>query len=76
MVSAWANRNRLVSGQVKVDNNSNEITAIPTLLKLLDLQGATVTIDAMGCQKEIAKVITEQGADYVLAPVMLRWSRD
>lgn len=67
MVSAWANRNRLVLGQVKVDDKSNEITAIPQLLKLLDLTGATVTIDAMGCQKEIAKVITEQGADYVLA---------
>ncbi len=67
MVSAWANRNRLVLGQVKVDDKSNEITAIPKLLKMLDLRGATVTIDAMGCQKEIAKVITEQGADYVLA---------
>lgn len=67
MVSAWANRNRLVLGQVKVDDKSNEITAIPKLLKMLDLTGATVTIDAMGCQKEIAKVITEQGADYVLA---------
>jgi predicted transposase YbfD/YdcC len=67
MVSAWANRNRLVLGQVKVDDKSNEITAIPKLLKMLDLRGATVTIDAMGCQKEIAKAITEQGADYVLA---------
>ena len=67
MVSAWANRNRLVLGQVKVDDKSNEITAIPYLLKMLDLRGATVTIDAMGCQKEIAQVITDQGADYVLA---------
>lgn len=67
MVSAWANRNRLVLGQVKVDDKSNEITAIPKLLKMLDVTGATVTIDAMGCQKEIAKVITEQEADYVLA---------
>ena len=67
MVSAWANANRLVLGQVKVDDKSNEITAIPKLLKLLDLAGATVTIDAMGCQKEIAKVITDQEADYVLA---------
>jgi predicted transposase YbfD/YdcC len=67
MVSAWAHRNRLVLGQVKVDDKSNEITAIPKLLKMLDLTGATVTIDAMGCQKEIAQVITEQGADYVLA---------
>jgi len=67
MVSAWASANRLVLGQLKVDEKSNEITAIPTLLHLLDLKGAVVTIDAMGCQKEIAKTITEQGADYVLA---------
>ena len=67
MVSAWANANRLVLGQVKVDDKSNEITAIPKLIKMLDLAGATVTIDAMGCQKEIAKVITDQEADYVLA---------
>lgn len=67
MVSAWANRNRLVLGQVKVDDKSNEITAIPKLLQMLDLTGATVTIDAMGCQKEIAKVISEKEADYVLA---------
>lgn len=67
MVSAWAHVNRLVLGQLKVDAKSNEITAIPKLLQLLDLQGATVTIDAMGCQKEIAQAITEQGADYVLA---------
>lgn len=67
MVSAWASANRLVLGQVKVDDKSNEITAIPKLLKLFDLNGTTVTIDAMGCQKEIAQVITEQGADYVLA---------
>ena len=67
MVSAWANTNRLVLGQVKVEKKSNEIKAIPKLLKMLDLTGATVTIDAMGCQKKIAKTITEQGADYVLA---------
>ena len=67
MVSAWANANRLVLGQVKVDDKSNEITAIPKLITMLDLAGATVTIDAMGCQKEIAKVITDQEADYVLA---------
>ena len=67
MVSAWASANRLVLGQLKVDEKSNEITAIPELLRLLDLQGVVVTIDAMGCQKEIAKTITEQGADYVLA---------
>jgi predicted transposase YbfD/YdcC len=67
MVSAWANANRLVLGQLKVDDKSNEITAIPQLLKMLDVEGAIVTIDAMGCQKEIAKAIVEQGAEYVLA---------
>ena len=67
MVSAWANANRLGLGQVKVDDKSNEITAIPKLLKMLDLAGATVPIDAMGCQKEMAKVITDQEADYGLA---------
>ncbi len=67
IVSAWASANRLVLGQVKVEDKSNEITAMPTLIKLLDLTGATVTIDAMGCQKAIAQAITEQQADYVLA---------
>jgi len=67
MVSAWANTTRLVLGQLKVDAKSNEITAIPRLIQLLDLAGAIVTIDAMGCQKDIAQAITEQGADYVLA---------
>ena len=67
MVSAWASANRLVLGQLKVEEKSNEITAIPRLLTMLDIAGAIVTIDAMGCQKEIAKVITEQEADYVLA---------
>jgi predicted transposase YbfD/YdcC len=67
MVSAWASANRLVLGQLKVDEKSNEITAIPKLLRLLDIKGAVVTIDAMGCQREIAKTITERGADYVLA---------
>jgi predicted transposase YbfD/YdcC len=67
MVSAWANAHRLVLGQLKVADKSNEITAIPQLLQMLDLEGATVTIDAMGCQKEIAKTISEQGAEYVLA---------
>ena len=67
MVSAWASANRLVLGQLKVEEKSNEITAIPQLLHLLDVTGAVVTIDAMGCQKEIAKTITEQEADYVLA---------
>jgi predicted transposase YbfD/YdcC len=66
MVSAWASANRLVLGQSKVNEKSNEITAIPELLKLLDINGCIVTIDAMGCQKEIASQIIEQGADYVL----------
>ena len=67
LVSAWASANRLVLGQRKVEEKSNEMTAIPRLLQLLDLKGAVVTIDAMGCQKEIAKTMTEQGADDVLA---------
>lgn len=66
MVSAWATRNRLVLGQVKVDEKSNEITAIPELLKVLELNGCIVTIDAIGCQKEIVKLITQQDADYVI----------
>lgn len=66
MVSAWATTNKLVLGQVKVDDNSNEITAIPKLLKILDLAGCIVTIDAIGCQKEIVKLITQQSADYVI----------
>ena len=65
MVSAWANKNQLVLGQVKTDEKSNEINAIPTLIELLDLKGCIVTIDAMGCQKEIAKKVIEAEADYV-----------
>ena len=67
LVSAWASETRLTLGQVAVDSKSNEITAIPLLLELLDLKGATVTIDAMGCQKEIAAKIVAGGGDYVLA---------
>ena len=67
MVSAWAAENRLVLAQVAVDEKSNEITAIPKLLQMLELHGAIVTIDAMGCQKEIAAKVRERGADYVLA---------
>ena len=67
MVSAWASSNELVLGQVKVNEKSNEITAIPKLLEVLELKGAIISIDAMGCQKEIAKQITEQEADYILA---------
>jgi predicted transposase YbfD/YdcC len=67
VVSAWATQCHLTLGQVAVEEKSNEITAIPRLLELLDLKGALVTIDAMGCQKEIAKRIVEGGGDYVLA---------
>ncbi|MEY4520407.1 MAG: hypothetical protein RLZZ499_3007 [Cyanobacteriota bacterium] len=67
MVSAWASQNRLVLGQVKVNEKSNEITAIPQLLKLLEVKGCIVTIDAMGTQKEIAQLITEQEGDYILS---------
>jgi predicted transposase YbfD/YdcC len=67
LVSAWASHNHLLLGQVKTEAKSNEITAIPSLLKLLELQGCIVTIDAMGCQKAIARQITTQEADYVLA---------
>jgi predicted transposase YbfD/YdcC len=67
MVSAWATENKLSLGQVVVDEKSNEITAIPALLEVLELSGAIVTIDAMGCQKEIAAKIRERGGDYVLA---------
>jgi predicted transposase YbfD/YdcC len=67
MVSAWATANHLVLGQVKVDDKSNEITAIPELLQALEISGCIITIDAMGCQKEIAADIVSQEADYVLA---------
>jgi hypothetical protein len=67
MVSVWSANQRLVLGQKKVDEKSNEITAIPPLLKMLELRGCLVSIDAMGCQTEIAKTIVEAGADYVLA---------
>lgn len=67
MVSAWASANRMVLGQTKVADKSNEITAIPLLLKMLDLEGCVVTIDAMGCQTEIVELIINQKADYILA---------
>ena len=67
MVSAWATANRVVLGQVKTEDKSNEITAIPELLDILALNGCIVTIDAMGCQKNISAKIIEKGADYVLA---------
>jgi predicted transposase YbfD/YdcC len=66
LVSAWSSKNHLVLGQLRVEGHSNEITAIPALLELLTLEGCTVTIDAMGTQKEIAEKIQESGAEYVL----------
>ncbi|WP_422468713.1 ISAs1 family transposase [Endozoicomonas sp. ALC013] len=67
MVSAWSHRLGLVLGQQKVDSKSNEITAVPTLMEALDMQGALITADAMSCQKSIASTCIEQGADYLLA---------
>jgi predicted transposase YbfD/YdcC len=67
MVSVWAAGNRLVLGQTKVDDKSNELTAIPALLSWLDLAGCLVTIDALGCQTAIAEQIVRQGGDYLLA---------
>lgn len=67
MVSAWAHYGNMVLGQVKVSEKSNEITAIPALLEVLDVDGDVVTIDAMGCQTDIAEKIIEKEADYVLA---------
>ena len=75
MVSAWAAHNRLILGQVKTEAKSNEITAIPELLKALDIRGCIVTIDAMGCQKEIAEQIIYQGANYITPESMKRCSR-
>jgi predicted transposase YbfD/YdcC len=68
LVSAWAGANSLILAQVAVEQKSNEITAIPALLRLrlLELNGALVSIDAIGCQKEIAKQIRDQGGDYLL----------
>jgi predicted transposase YbfD/YdcC len=67
MVSAWAQENHMALGQIKVDEKSNEITAIPRLLDLLVLKGCIVTIDAMGCQRDIAAKIVDKEADYILA---------
>ena len=67
VVSAWATKQGMTLGQVAVDSKSNEITAIPKLLEMLELKGAIISIDAMGCQKEIAKQIVNGGGDYVLA---------
>lgn len=67
LVSAWATRQGMLLGQVAVDQKSNEITAIPRLLAMLELRGAIISIDAMGCQKEIAQQIVAGGGDYVLS---------
>lgn len=67
MVSAWATSNRLVLGQRQVDKKSNEITAIPELIKVLDIAGCIITIDAMGCQREIVKTIVQKEGDYIIA---------
>jgi predicted transposase YbfD/YdcC len=67
MISAWSARQNLVLGQAKVADKSNEITAIPKLLDLLTIKGATVTIDAIGCQRKIAEKIIDKGAQYILA---------
>lgn len=67
VVSAWASEQSVVLGQVRAAEKSNEITAIPELLKILDLQGCIVTIDAMGCQREIVKQIVDKRADYVIS---------
>lgn len=66
MVSAWSNANNMVLGQLKVNDKSNEITAIPALLEILMLKGCWITIDAMGCQTEIAQKVKEVGAEYIL----------
>jgi len=67
MVSAWSNANNMVLGQLKVNDKSNEITAIPALLEVLMLKGCWITIDAIGCQTQIAQKIKEVGAEYILA---------
>ena len=66
VVSAWIAENRLTLGQIATEEKSNEITAIPQLLEMLDIRGATITVDAMGCQRAIAEKIIGQGADYIM----------
>ena len=66
IVSAWIAENRLTLGQIATEEKSNEITAIPKLLELLDIRGATITVDAMGCQRAIAEKVIDQGADYIM----------
>ncbi len=67
LVSAWASANTVALGQVKTEEKYHEITAIPRLLEMLELNGCIVTIDAMGCQKESTQGIVDRGADYMLA---------
>ena len=67
MVSAWGCEQRMVLGQIATDAKSNEITAVPKLLKMLRLEGCTVTVDALNCQREIAQQVIDQNADYVMA---------
>jgi NADH/NAD ratio-sensing transcriptional regulator Rex len=67
MVSAWTCDNNLVLGQIKVDNKLNEVSAIPKLLEILDIKNSIITIDAMGCQRDIAKTIIDNDANYILA---------
>lgn len=67
LVSAWSSKNRMVLGQLKTEQKSNEITALPKLIRMLDLEGATVSIDAAGCQTNIAEEVTNAGADYVFS---------
>ncbi len=67
LVTAWVAEQNLTLGQIKVEDHSNEITAIPALLELIDIQGAIITIDAMGTQTEIVRLIRAKKADYVLA---------
>ena len=67
LVSAWADQQRLVLGQVAVDDKSNEIMAVPKLLEMLTLRGKVVTADAMHCQRQVAQQVVEQGGDYALA---------
>lgn len=74
MVSAWSTANELVLGQLNTDTKSNEITTIPKLLKMLALEGSLVTIDAMGCQRKIAKHIIDQDANYLLGVKENQWS--
>lgn len=66
MISAWSSEYNLVLGQIKTSEKSNEITAIPQLIRTLDIQGSTITIDAMGCQKDIVKLISDKKGDYII----------